>query len=314
MNDTYISIVIPVFNEALCVKELYEKNISVLKKINKSFEIILVDDGSTDNSLKIMKELALADNRIKVIVFRKNFGQTAALDAGLKASSGKVIVTMDADLQNDPSDIPRLLEELDKGFDCISGWRYPRRDSFLRNSLSWLADKLRHFIINDSIHDSGCTLKAFKRECFDNLNLYGEMHRFIPAILSCRGFKIGEIKVKHFPRKKGRTKYNHTRIIKGLLDLLLLRFWMSYSARPIHLFGVIGAVLLMLGFSFGSYLTILKFCFHVALAGRPLLFLTVLLFTVGAQFIVFGILADIMVQIYYSSGGKQAYNIMETIN
>lgn len=313
-NSVDISIVIPAFNEADCIKILYEKIIAATGNLNKQFEVIFVDDGSCDGTDRILKDLGTNDKRVRAVIFRRNFGQTAALDAGIKSAKGDVIITMDADLQNDPADIPKLLEELDKGYDCISGWRYPRRDPFMKNLLSRLADMLRRFILKDGIRDSGCTLKAYKKECFNTINLYGEMHRFIPAILFWKGFRIGEIKVTHHRREKGRTKYNFTRVIKGFLDLLVLRFWMSYSARPIHLFGVVGFFLLLLGFLFGTYLTVLKLYFHATLAGRPLLFLTVLLLMVGVQFIVFGILADIMVQVYYSSGRRQSYNIRETVN
>ncbi len=312
-NNLDISIVIPAFNEANCIKMLYEKIIAVLGGLNKSFEIIYVDDGSCDGTDRILKDLAANDHRLKAIIFRRNFGQTAALDAGIKSAQGKIIVTMDADLQNDPADIPRLIDELSKGYDCVSGWRYPRRDSFMRNLLSRLADKLRRFIVNDGIHDSGCTLKAYKKDCFNNLNLYGEMHRFIPAILKRRGIKIGKVKVTHHSRIKGKSKYSLTRLVKGSLDLLVLRFWMQYSARPIHLFGVMGIIMMIFGFICGIYLTFVKFYRHIPLAGRPLLFLTVLLLVVGVQFIVLGILTDIMVQIYYGSEDRKVYNIKETL-
>lgn len=309
-----ISIVVPIYNEAANIRPLYQVLKAVLEETGRKYEIIYVDDGSNDDSLKILKDLKKTDAFVKGIVFRKNFGQTAALDAGIKAALGGMIVTMDGDLQNDPADIPLLIKEMEKGYDVVSGWRYKRNDSSVRNFLSRIANLLRKFLLGDMIHDSGCTLKAYKKECFNNLNLYGEMHRFIPAILAWKGFSIGEVKVRHHSRKAGKTKYNLTRVVKGFLDLLVLRFWMQYSSRPMHLFGILGFIFLALGLGFGTYLTIIKFYFKAVLTGRPLLFLTVLLFVVGVQFIIFGILADIMVQIYYGQREKQFYNIKEILN
>lgn len=308
-----VSVVIPVFNEEENALELHKQLQESLRLIAKNYEIIFIDDGSTDNSFKILSKIREKDGHLKVIKLRKNFGQTAAIDAGIKTASGKIIITMDGDLQNNPKDIPLLIEEMKKGYDVVSGWRHKRNDSFVRKILSKCANTMRRFLLGDMVHDSGCTLKAYKKECFDNLNLYGEMHRFIPAILGWKGFKIGEVKVTHNPRKKGKSKYNLARVVKGFLDLLALRFWMRYSSRPIHLFGIVGVFLLMLGFIFGIYLTIIKLYFHVALSGRPLLFLTVLLFVAGIQFIVFGLLADIMVQIYYGPKDRRFYNIKEIL-
>jgi len=308
-----ISVVVPVYNEAKNIYELFHSLNGVLEKTNRAYQIIFVDDGSRDDSLKMLKDLKKKEANLKVIALRRNYGQTAAIDAGIKSSSGKVIITIDGDLQNDPQDIPNLLRELEKGYDVVSGWRYQRNDSFIRDALSKLAYLLREFILADKVHDSGCTLKAFRRECFDGLNLYGEMHRFIPAVLAWKGFSIGEVKVSHQARRYGKSKYSLTRVIKGFLDLLVLRFWMQYSGRPIHLFGVVGVILLLLGFSSGAYLTFIKLYFHAQLAGRPLLFLTILLVVTGVQFIVFGILADIMIQIYYGANDRRIYNIKETL-
>lgn len=230
VND--ISIVIPIYNEEESISFLYRKLLNTLTALNRKYEIIFVDDGSTDGSLSILEELRKKDNALKIIKFGRNYGQTAAIDAGFKAAQGEVVVTMDGDLQNDPADIPRLLDELKKGFDCISGWRFPRKDSLMRRLLSWLADKLRRFILKDGVHDSGCTLKVFRRECLIGLNLYGDMHRFIPAILQWRGFKIGEVKVSHYYRIYGKTKYRLGRIFRGLVDLLILRLF-SHPAYKI---------------------------------------------------------------------------------
>lgn len=314
IKDLELSVVIPVYNEEENIEELHKSLIESLLKITEKFEIIFIDDGSKDNSWETLLKVYKKDRRVKLIKFRKNFGQTAALDAGIKLAGAGTIVTIDSDLQNDPKDIILLLKELDKGYDAVSGWRHKRKDSSVRNLLSRCAYLLRRAFLQDVVHDSGCTLKVFSKECFENLSLYGEMHRFIPAILAWKGYKIGEVKVAHYPRRKGKTKYNLSRLMRGFLDLLVLRFWFRYSTRPIHLFGAIGIILLISGFSIGVYLSILKIFYNAALAGRPLLLLSVLLFTVGVQFIIFGILADIMIQIYYSSRTGQCYNIKELLD
>lgn len=309
-----LSVVIPVYNEADNIKPLYKELKRTLDSLNKIYEIIYTDDGSNDSTTDILGELSAADDNLKVVVLRRNFGQTAALDAGIKNSTGNTIVTMDADLQNDPADIPKLIFELDNGYDCVSGWRYPRNDPFMKKFLSRLADKLRRFILKDNIHDSGCTLKAFRRECFDGLNLFGDTHRFIPAILHWKGFKIGEIKVNHRPRVYGKSKYRFGRVFRGLIDLLVLRFWNEFSTRPAHLFGITGLFLVFIGFLAGLFMVYLKFIKGVAVAGRLMPFVSVILLIAGIQFIVFGLLADIMIQIYYGSPGHATYKIKEVIN
>jgi len=221
-----ISVVLPVYNEEKNIEILYHELVLVLDKLDKNYEIIFVDDKSMDKSSKIIEEISKKDNNIKLIRFRKNFGQTAALDAGIKNSLGKIIITMDSDLQNDPRDIPNLIKELSRGYDVVSGWRYNRKDNFSKRVLSRGANILRKLIINDTITDSGCTLKAYRRECFKDLKLYGEMHRFIPALLSLNGFKISEMKVNHRKRKFGKTNYTFKRTLNGFLDMFLLKFWM----------------------------------------------------------------------------------------
>tara|TARA_Y100000310_G_C20699391_1_gene828314 strand:- start:5623 stop:6555 length:933 start_codon:yes stop_codon:yes gene_type:complete len=308
MKKPEISIVIPVYEEQDNVVLLYQKNKEILDQLKKEYEIIFIDDGSKDLTGKRLSEIK--DKRLKIIKFRRNFGQTAAMDAGIKQAQGDIIITMDGDLQNDPRDIPRLLNKLNQGYDVVSGWRYPRKDPLTKHLSSRLADKVRRFITKEKIHDSGCSLKAYKKECFNNLNLHGEMHRFIPAILLWKGFKIGEIKVRHHPRHSGRTKYNVKRILKGFLDLLVLKFWFQYSTRPIHLFGTTGIGISALGSLFLAYLAIIKYFFHQS-ADRPLLQLSILLMILGIQFIFFGIITDVLIKLYYKE--QTPYSIEKVV-
>ncbi len=309
MKEPDISIVVPAYNEEENIPLLYRQLKAVLGKAGKEYEIIFVDDGSTDGTFKILEGLHSRDKKLKAIKFRKNFGQTAAIDAGFKAASGKIIVVMDSDLQNDPEDIPRLINELDKGYDVVSGWRFDRKDNPGKKFFSLISNSIRKSITGEKIHDSGCTLKAYRKECIKDIDLYGEMHRYIPSLLSWKGFKIGELKVRHNPRKFGKSKYGIRRIFKGFLDLLIVKFWMQYSARPIHLFGSFGLLSLFLGFITGIYLVIGKFAYGIALSNRPLLLLDVLLIIIGLQFILFGILADIMIKVYYSEKDREPYSI-----
>ena len=301
-----ISIVIAAYNEQENVKELFNKLTSALKPLKRSYEIIIIDDGSTDNTFKELEKIK--DSHLKIIKFRKNFGQTAAWQAGFDHAQGSLIITMDADLQNDPKDIPKLIKKLNQGFDAVSGWRINRKDSFSKKIFSLFSRFLRKSIINDNIHDSGCSFKIYKKECIKNIELHGEMHRYIAELLSLQGYKIGEVKVNHMPRTKGKTKYNLLRLPKGFLDLLVVAFWQKYSHRPIHLFGIFGIFMSFLGFIIGAYLVYLKFMYKIAIANRPLLLLSALLIILGIQSIIFGLIADILVKIYYS-GNKKPYKI-----
>ncbi len=302
-----ISIVIPAYNEEENVELLYKKTKRVLENLGKEYEIVYIDDGSTDRTFNILKEINKKDKKVRVIKFKKNYGQTAAMDAGFKNSLGEIIIALDADLQNDPEDIPNLLKKMDEGYDVVSGWRYKRKDSFSKKIISSLSNLFRRIITKEEIHDSGCTLKAYKRRCFNDIDLSGEMHRFIPLLLKWKGYKIGEIKVEHHERERGKTKYGISRLLKGFLDLLIIKFWMQYSRRPIHLFGGLGLLSFITGFMIGVYLTIMRIFYNVALSNRPLLLLSILLVILGVQLIVFGVLADIMVRVYYK--GKNNYDI-----
>jgi glycosyltransferase involved in cell wall biosynthesis len=302
-----LSIVLPIYNEEQNLGILYKELKEVLDKLNKKYELIFVDDGSKDRSFLVLKFIKEKDPKVKIIRFRKNFGQTAAMDAGIRASKGNIIITLDSDLQNDPRDIPRLIEKINQGYDVVSGWRYNRKDSLSKKFMSRGANILRKLILNDKIHDSGCTLKAYKKECFNNFRLYGETHRFIPALLKLKGFKVTEIKVNHRPRRFGKTKYTIKRTLNGFLDMLLINFWMKYSTKPIHLFGGVGIFSILIGGISGFYLTFLKLFYGEAIANRPLLILAVLLILIGFIMLIFGLLADILVKIYYKD--QESYNI-----
>jgi glycosyltransferase involved in cell wall biosynthesis len=301
-----ISVVIPLYNEEKNIHELHRQLHKILQSLKKDYEIIFIDDGSTDNSYRELEKLT--DSHIHIIKFRKNFGQSAAWDAGFQYAQGKLVITMDADLQNDPADIPRLLEKLNEGYDIVSGWRHSRKDSISKRLFSSFSRYLRKLIIDDRIHDSGCSLKVYKKECIQDLGLQGEMHRYITEILALKGYKIGEVRVNHRPRRSGKTKYNLLRVPKGFLDLLVIAFWQKYSARPIHLFGSAGILMSMAGFLTGFYLIYEKFIHRQPIGDRPLVMLAVLLVVLGIQFIIFGLISDILIKTYYS-GTRKYYSI-----
>lgn len=302
------SVIVPVYNEEESVQPLFSEIKDAMNKMQQPYEIIFVDDGSIDKTFEKLNSLS----PIKIIRFRKNFGQTAALDAGFKNAEGEIFITMDGDGQNDPADIPNLLNKMKDDLDVVSGWRYNRKDDFSKRFASRGADFLRKFFINDKIHDSGCTLKSFKSECFDDLTLYGEMHRFIPGILRWQGFKIGEIKVNHRVRTTGKTKYNWKRVIKGLIDMISVWFWRKYSGRPLHLFGSLGIISGTLGLILGLYLTIARILGFISLQDSIWPLVSVFLVLTGLQLFISGLLADIAVKTYYS-GRRKTYNIKEII-
>ena len=306
-----ISVVVPVFNEEGNVRELHREIVEICEKENYNYEIIFVDDGSSDGTSRICKEL----RPLKYIHMRKNFGQTAAMDAGIKASQYDYIVTMDGDLQNDPEDIPRLVRYLEENdLDVVSGWRKHRKDSLMKKFTSRGANFLRGIIVKDNIHDSGCSLKIYRRECFDHINLYGEMHRFIPALLKIKGFTVGEIVVNHRPRTSGVTKYNWKRTIKGFVDMIALWFWGKFSSRPLHIFGATGLVFLFIGFlcglwSLGLFLSGAKMSNNIM---PPLL--TIFFMVIGLMMFVFGLMSDIMLKTYHGLGIDSTYNIKEVVD
>ena len=301
------SIVLPVFNEEGNLEILYREIKEVLDKLGKKYEIIFVDDGSRDKTQLVLQKLKSKDKNVKIITFRTNFGQTAALDAGMKAAKGKVIITMDSDLQNDPNDIPKMLHVLDKGFDIVAGWRANRKDTLSKRFISKGARLLRRIILKDRLQDSGCTLRAYKKECINGLNLYGEMHRFIHILMKQKGFRTAQMKVNHRKRIHGQTKYTFSRTLKSLLDMALLKFWLQYSKRPIHFFGGIGFFTGAIGFLIALYLTFIRLFMQQPIANRPMLLLSILLMVLGAMFFIFGLMADILVKVYYKN--EESYSI-----
>lgn len=309
MRNIDLSIVVPVFNEQDNVRKLHEEIVATLDKLNKSYEIIFVNDGSLDKTLDNCKDL----KPLKIINLRRNFGQTASLDAGFKEAKGSIIITMDGDLQDDPANISRLLRKMKEGnFDVVASWRKVRRDSLSKKFLSKGADQLRKILLHDSIHDSGCMLRAYKRDCLRNLDLMGEMHRFIPATLGMRGFRISEVEVNHRPRIHGVTKYNYKRLLKGFLDVLGVWFWMKYASRPLHLFGGAGLFSFIVGAIFLIVLFIARIFFAYSLTDKIWPLMAIFLMMVGVQLFVSGLMADILVKNRYH-GKNMNYSIKEII-
>lgn len=311
-----ISIVIPVYNEEENVPILYDKLKEVLEKIPYDYEIIFVDDGSTDRTREILEEIASKDKKVKVIEFARNFGQTPAMMAGMDYATGDVIVTMDGDLQNDPEDIPRLLEKIEEGYDVVSGWRKNRQDAAISRKLpskiaNWLIGKMTGV----KIHDYGCTLKAYRSDVIKNVRLYGELHRFIPALASTvtSVSKIIEIPVKHHPRIYGKSKYGISRTFKVLADLFFIWFLKKFMQKPIHFFGILGLVLFFAGLIPFLYLVGLKLTGH-SIGGRPLLIISVLLILSGIQMFTTGIISEILMRIYFESQDKKPYVVGRVVN
>jgi glycosyltransferase involved in cell wall biosynthesis len=309
-----LSVVLPVFNEEDNLNPLYEELKEVLSGMQTEYEVVFVDDGSTDRTPAILKELKDADEHVRVIRFRRNFGQTAALAAGFDHAEGEVIVTLDADRQNDPRDIPKLVDKLKEGYDLVNGWRYFRQDPFLSRRLpSMIANKIISFTTDVKLHDYGCTLKAFTREVARNLGLYGEMHRFIPAIASWMGISIAEVKVNHRPRVSGVSKYGISRTIRVVLDLITVKFLLSYSGRPLQFFGLFGLICGAAGLVISAIMAVQRMFFDVPLADRPLLLLGILLIFMGLQFITFGLLGELQTRAYHEAQNKPIYVIREIL-
>jgi len=310
MKQIEISVVLPVYNEAENLGALYEDLITALEGTAKAFEIICVDDGSQDGSLETLKALSANDSRLVVIEFRRNFGQTAALAAGLRFARGEVVVTLDADRQNDPADIPALLAEIDRGMDLVCGWRHKRQDGlWLRLIPSRIANWLISTTTDVKLHDYGCTLKAMRQDVAKNLRLYGEMHRFIPAIASWYGVRMSEIKVRHHPRTAGVSKYGISRTFRVLLDLLTVKFLLGYSARPIQFFGSIGLVSGVAGVGTLAWLFFERTVLGIPLADRPAVLGGIVLTLVGLQFITVGLLAELQSRTYHESQDKPIYEV-----
>jgi len=309
-----LSIVLPVYNEAGNLEQLYQQLTAALEPLGHDYEIVAVDDGSTDGSAEVLRRLHVADPRVKVIRLRRNFGQTAAFSAGFDHARGRVIITLDADLQNDPADIPILLAKLNEGYDIVSGWRVERKEPFfLRRLPSIVANWLISGVIGVKLHDYGCSLKVYRREVIENIHLYGELHRFIPAMASWMGVRVAEVPVRHAPRRYGKSKYNIARTVRVILDLLTVRFLLSYSARPMQIFGLMGLVSFGLGVVICFELSVEKFFLHHPLGNRPLLWLGVLLIVVGVQLVSMGLLGELVMRTYHETQGKPIYAIREIL-
>ncbi len=302
-----LSIVVPAFNEEKNLLPLYSEIVNALRNIKKTYEIIFVDDGSKDNTVKVLEEIKKKDKNFKFFSFKKNYGQTQAMAAGVHNSKGKYIITLDADLQNPPEEIPNIIAKAEeKNYDCVSGWRKHRKDDLKKKMFSRLSYRIRRLLFKDRVHDAGCTLKIYKKECFDDFEFYGESHRFITTILQLKGFKVGECVVKHRKRIAGKTKYNAKRLIKGFLDLIFIKFWNDFSTRPIHFFGY---------FTFFQYSAaavilmeqILKALINSRFEAGPLFLLFMLLILNGTITFFFGFLAEIIIRM--KSEGKKGYTI-----
>jgi glycosyltransferase involved in cell wall biosynthesis len=305
-----ISIVLPVYNERENLLPLLDELSGVLSGMNKQFEVIAVDDGSRDGSVQLLKEAAAERKYLKAIFFRRNTGQSAAFDAGFRAASGDVVITMDADRQNDPADIPLMLGELDKGFDVVTGWRKKRRDGmFLRTIPSRIANFIIRRLTGTQIHDLGCSLKVYRRHVTDELRLYGEMHRFISVLADGLGARVGEVVVNHRPRVAGVSKYGLRRTVKVLLDLTTVWFMRRYQTKPIYVFGGIGVMMLMAGSVLSGVVLYEKFADGSWVHRNPLFMIAITCFLMGVQSIGIGILAELIVRTYFESQGKTAYTI-----
>jgi len=310
-----LSVVVPIYFEEDNIKPLYEAITAALNPTGLSYEIICVDDGSGDNSFPLLKELAATDQRLRVIRFRRNFGQTAAMAAGFEAARGAVIVPMDGDLQNDPADIPLLLEKIAEGYDVVSGWRKDRQDTFINRKLpSIIANGLISRLTDVHLHDYGCTLKAYRREVLEGIGLYGEMHRFVPALASRIGARVAELPVRHHPRLHGTSKYGISRTVRVVLDLLTVKFLLSYATKPIQLFGKWGIYSLILACGTGGATVYMKLFANTSMNRNPLLILTAFLLFMGIQFITLGLLGELNARTYYESQGKPTYSVRERLN
>ena len=310
-----ISITVPVYNEAENLPLLYEKLKVVLERLERPWEIVFVNDGSRDGSPEVLDRLAAQDQRVKVVHFRRNFGQTAAMMAGVDFASGDIIIPIDADLQNDPVDIPRLLEKLDEGYEVVSGWRRNRMDHALRrNFVSRVANRMISIISGVHLHDYGCSLKAYRKDVIKGVKLYGEMHRFIPIYASWFGARITEVAVEHHPRRFGSSKYGMERVLKVIFDLIVVKFLARYAEKPMYVFGTAGAFSLVIAILAGTWALYLKFFQQTSLIQTPLPLLVVMTTMTGIMCFLMGLLAELIMRTYYESQGKAIYLVAETRN
>ena len=316
-----LSLFLPVLNEEDNLRPMHTKIQEALESLGKTAEVIYVDDGSTDKSLQILKEIASADDRVRVISLRRNYGQTAAMSAGIDAALGEILIPMDADLQNDPKDIARLLEKLDEGYDVVSGWRKNRQDKLISRKLpSWIANSIISKIGGVPLHDYGCSLKAYRREVLKDVKLYGEMHRFIPIYASWAGARVAEIPVDHHARTMGKSKYGISRTIKVVFDLMTIKFMASYQTKPIYVFGTFGMIALIISVLSGLYAIFLKAArifhlpsFQADFVETPLPILCIVMFAISLQFFLMGLLAEMLVRTYHESQDKAIYAVREKV-
>jgi glycosyltransferase involved in cell wall biosynthesis len=306
-----ITVVIPLYNEAENLADLHRELTASLVSLGQPYEIILVDDGSTDSTLERLRAIEAGDPRVRVLRLRRNFGQTAAFSAGFDHARGEIVITSDGDLQNDPADIPRLVAKLDEGYDMVCGWRQERRDPVSKKIPSWFANRIISVATGVHLHDYGCSLKAMRSEVVRGLRLYGEMHCFIPAVASWMGVTLAEVPVNHRPRTRGRSKYGLGRTVRVLLDLFTVKFLLAYGTRPAHLFGLWGLASGGAGFLILVYLAYIRLFEDTAIAGRPLLLLGAVLFLFGVILVNFGLVAEMLVRIYHESQGKPIYVVKE---
>jgi len=309
-----VSLVLPVYNEEDNVQPLYEALVGAMAGLSLPCEVVLVNDGSSDDTAARLDALAERDSRFVIIHLRRNFGQTAAMAAGFDEASGDVVIAMDADLQNDPADIPKLLDKMNEGYDVVSGWRRDRKDKWLTRILpSKIANWLISRMTGVYLHDYGCSLKAYRREVLRDVRLYGEMHRYIPALAYWAGGSVAEVVVAHHPRRFGKSKYGLSRILRVVLDLMTVKFLLAYSTKPIQVFGRWGVISGALGFLLALYLSVEKLVLNVNIGTRPLLLLAVLLMIVGVQFITMGLMAEVQVRTYYESQNKPIYRVRRVV-
>jgi glycosyltransferase involved in cell wall biosynthesis len=309
-----LSVVVPIYNEVESVSDLVETIAKTLQSSHISYEIICIDDGSTDGSDRLLKQMAQARNDLRAVILRRNYGQTAAMAAGFSNARGQVIVTLDGDLQNDPADIPMLLAKLEEGYDLVSGWRKDRQDAALTRLLpSKIANWLISKVTGVKLKDYGCSLKAYRAELIADMNLYGELHRFLPALAFIEGARITEIPVRHHARRFGKSKYGLDRTFRVIMDLMTVWFMRKFLTKPMHVFGLFGVGSIAIGTVIGAYLTVLKLAYGVDIGNRPLLILAVVLVLAGVQLFSVGLLAELLMRTYHESQGRPIYRIRETI-
>ncbi len=310
-----LSVVIPVFNEEDNIEALCSKTISALKELGHPWEIIFIDDGSTDASYAKLAQIASGQDNLKVVRFVRNFGQTAALAAGIDHARGEIIIPLDADLQNDPADIGKLLDKLDEGYDVVSGWRKKRHDEFITRLIpSWIANKIISVISGVKLHDYGCSLKVYRREVLQDVKLYGEMHRFVPIYASWEGAKVTEMPITHYPRQFGKSKYGISRTFKVILDLVTVKFLSTYFTKPIYVFGMAGFICLGISLAAFAWMVVLKYFYSTTFVETPLPVLVAMFFVVSIQFMLMGILAEILMRTYHESQDKRIYKVKSSIN